>query len=124
MQRRRGFTLVELLVVLAIIGTLVALVAPRFTGSVDQARDTVLRQNLDTLRGAIDKHYADTGRYPDHLQDLVTRRYLRRLPADPVTESTTSWIVVAPALAEQGGVFDVKSGARGQARDGTVYRDW
>ena len=116
--------MIELLVVLAIIGTLLSLAAPRYTGSVDKAKEAVLHENLFTLRSAIDKYYGDTGKYPAALPDLVTKNYLRRIPSDPVTDSTTTWIIVAPVDAQKGAVFDVKSGAPGKSRDGTAYRDW
>lgn len=123
-RQRAGFTLIELLVVLAIIATLLSLAAPRYTGSVDKAKESVLRENLATFRSAIDKHFGDTGKYPATLNDLVTRKYLRRVPLDPVTDSETAWIVVAPADTQQGAVSDVRSGAPGKSRDGTAYRDW
>lgn len=123
-NRSRGFTLVELLVVLAIIATLMTLVAPRYTGSVDKAKEAVLRQDLATLREAIDKHYGDTGKYPATLEDLVTKRYVRKIPDDPITDSATTWRVIAPPDAQGGAVFDVKSGAKGKSRDGTAYEDW
>lgn len=127
MQRRlarRGFTLVELLVVLAIIATLLSLAAPRYLGTVDKAKEAVLRENLASLRDAIDKHYGDTGQYPLRLEDLVTKRYLRRVPVDPITESATSWIPIPPADAQKGAIADVRSGAQGRARDGSNYKDW
>lgn len=124
MNRLRGFTLIELLVVLAIIATLMTLVAPRYTGSVDKAKEAVLRENLTTLREAIDKHYGDTGKYPSTLDDLVTKRYLRRVPTDPVTDSATTWVLLPPPDPSMGAVFDVKSGATGKSRDGTAYREW
>lgn len=124
MDRLRGFTLIELLVVLAIIATLMTLVAPRYTGSVDKAKEAVLRENLATLREAIDRHYGDTGKYPATLDDLVTKRYLRRVPTDPVTDSATTWVILPPPDPSMGAVFDVKSGATGKSRDGTPYQDW
>lgn len=122
--RSRGFTLIELLVVLAIIATLVSLVAPRYTGSVDKAKEAVLREDLATLREAIDKHFGDTGKYPATLQDLVTKHYIRKLPVDPITDSAETWIIVPPEDAQKGAVFDVKSGASGESRDGSLYQDW
>lgn len=123
-KRNAGFTLIELLVVLAIIGTLLALAAPRYIGSVEKAREAALRENLATMRDVIDKFYGDTGKYPASLNDLVAQRYLRKIPVDPMTESNQSWISLAPEDGAQGGVFDVRSGSQGRARDGTLYKDW
>ena len=119
-----GFTLVELLVVLAIIATLLLLVTPRYFHQVDASRETVLRDNLRSTRDVLDKFYGDTGRYPDSLQELVDKRYLRVLPADPVTESTQTWQIVPAPEGYKGNVYDLRSGARGQARDGSSYADW
>jgi len=91
---------------------------------VDKAKESVLKENLSTLREAIDKHYGDTGKYPATLDDLVTKRYLRRIPVDPITDSANSWIVLPPADPQKGAVFDVKSGAPGKSRDGTAYASW
>ncbi len=119
-----GFTLIELLVVLAIIGTLTALVAPRYWGQVDVAKEAVLRDNLRGTREVIDKFYGDTGRYPESLQELVERRYLRSLPMDPVTGSATGWTLVSPPEGADGAVYDLHSNAPGTARDGRSYADW
>lgn len=123
-MERRGFTLIELLVVLAVIATLLSLVAPQYIGSLDKAKETVLRENLATLRSTIDKFYADTGQYPDSLDDLVVRRYLRTVPEDPFTESRTTWVVIAPPEKVKGAVYDIKSAAPGLGRDGLAYQDW
>lgn len=123
-MKARGFTLIELLVVLAIIGTLLSIAAPRYIGSVDKAKENVLREDLSTLREAIDKYYGDRGTYPMVLDDLVTKRYLRRIPEDPITDSARTWIVVPPPEPLKGAVFNVKSGAPGKSRDGSAYRDW
>jgi general secretion pathway protein G len=120
----RGFTLIELLVVLAIVATLLSIAVPRYYSSVDRSKEVVLRENLYHLRDAIGKYYGDRGRYPDSLEALTTEKYLRGAPFDPITESTTTWIVVPPADAQKGGVFDVKSGAAGKALDGTEYAAW
>ena len=119
-----GFTLIELLVVLAIIATLLLLVSPRYFQQVDASKETVLRDNLRSTRDVLDKFYGDTGRYPDSLQELVDKRYLRVLPADPVTESAQTWQIVPAPEGYKGNVYDVRSGARGQARDGSNYADW
>lgn len=124
MNRRRGFTLIELLVVLAIIGTLLSIAMPRYFGSVDLAREAALRQDLAVMRDAIDKHFADTGRYPSALGELVTQRYLRRVPQDPFTDSAETWTVIAPEDRALGAVYDVTSGATGLARDGSAYASW
>jgi len=118
---RNGFTLLELLVVVAIVTTLLTIAVPRYLGAVDRARDAVLRENLSSLRDAIDKYYSDQGRYPDKLEDLVGGRYLRNIPLDPVTESRITWILIAPPSAQAGKVYDVRSGAPGKSRDGIAY---
>jgi general secretion pathway protein G len=123
-SKNYGFTLIELLVVMAIIATLLTIATPRYFHSVEKSKEAVLHQNLFLMREALDKYYSDNGRYPDVLEDLVGKKYLRSLPADPVTGSALTWVVIAPQAAEQGGVFDVKSGAPGNARDGTEYRIW
>ena len=109
---------------MAIIALLLTVAVPRYYHSVDRAREAVLKQDLAQMRDAIDKYHGDRGRYPDSLEDLVTRKYLRKIPLDPITESATSWIAISPAEADKGNVFDVKSGATGTAIDGTSYADW
>lgn len=121
---RRGFTLIELLVVMAIVATLLSLAVPRYYGSVKRAEEATLKQNLALMRDAIDKHYADTGRYPDTLQDLVAKRYLRNVPLDPVTGAADSWTLIAPNPPELGRIYDVKSGSTSTAIDGTAFSTW
>jgi general secretion pathway protein G len=121
---KTGFTLIELLVVMAIIALLVSLAMPRYFHSVDSSRETILRENLSLTRQALDRYYGDNGKYPDTLDMLVSKKYLRSLPLDPVTGVNTSWIIVPPDVPEKGGVYDVKSGAPGNARDGTEYKNW
>lgn len=123
MSRSDGFTLIELLVVMAAMGLLLAVAAPRYVEHVDRSRETVLRHNLAGLREVVDKFYADRTRYPKDLQELVQERYLRQVPLDPVTDRADSWVLVPPPGA-QSGVFDVRSGAAGKARDGTPYASW
>jgi general secretion pathway protein G len=120
-MHKRGFTLIELLVVLAIIALLLTLAVPRYFQTIDTSKETVLINNLQATRSAIDKFYDDTGKYPDSLSDLVAKRYLRSLPMDPITESTTSWIIVAPDDHEKGNVFNIKSGAPGQTHLGLAF---
>lgn len=119
-----GFTLIELLVVLAVIATLLTLAVPRYFSSLERSRESVLQQNLALMRETLDKYYGDTGRYPDGLDELVSSKYLRSLPVDPITDSSATWVVVPPEQPEMGGVYDVRSGAEGVARNGTEYRNW
>src|ERR1700710_1806223 len=95
-SRPSGFTLVELLVVLAIVALLLGVAAPRYFGSLERSKETVLRDNLFQVRESLDHYYADTGKYPDKLDDLVARHYLRAPPVDPVTGSATTWVLVPP----------------------------
>ena len=119
-----GFTLIELLVVIAIISTLLLIAVPKYFGSVKQAQEATLRQNLALMRDAIDKHFGDTGRYPDALDELVAKRYLRSIPVDTSTGVADTWVVVPPASPELGRVYDVKSGSTEVARDGTALNTW
>ena len=121
---RRGFTLIELLVALAIVALLLSIAVPRYFGGLTRAEEAVLKENLMLLRDAIDKHYADTGKYPAGLEELVAKKYLRSVPPDPITQSATTWVQVPPADAKLGGVFDVKSGAQGSGGNGKPYAEW
>jgi general secretion pathway protein G len=122
--RRQGFTLIELLVVLAIIATLLLVAVPRYFSSHDRAKEAVLKENLYQMRDAMNKYYADKGKYVESIEALVSEKYLRTMPVDPITESATTWVVVPPEDPQKGGVFDVRSGAQGQASDGRLYSDW
>ena len=120
-----GFTLIELLVVLAIIGVLLTIALPKYFRSVEHSREAVLHQDLRVMRSAIDQFLADRGRYPSTLDELVEQRYLRSMPTDPVTESSGTWVVVAPPEGVAGeGVYDIRSGAAGNSLDGTAYGQW
>ena len=121
---RAGFTLIELLVVLAIVALLLTLAVPRYLPRIDGARETILLDNLRNTREVIDQFYADTGRYPDSLDQLVEKKYLRSLPVDPVTDSSATWIVVPPEDGAKGAVYSIKSGAPGNDRSGKPYLDW
>jgi general secretion pathway protein G len=122
--RRRGFTVIELLVVLAAIALLLSVAAPRYVQHLDNAREVTLRENLRQVRDAIDKFYTDQSRYPATLDELVKLRYLRNLPTDPITQQKNSWVIVAPTPPAPGAVFDIHSGAPGQSRDGSPYAAW
>jgi general secretion pathway protein G len=120
-----GFTLIELLVVMAIVSVLLTLAMPKYFHSVDKSREAVLRHDLQAMRDAIDKFLADRGRYPRSLEELAERRYLRAVPKDPITESSSTWVVIAPPDPEgPDGVHDVRSGAPGNSLDGTPYERW
>lgn len=143
----RGFTLIELLVVMAIIATLLAIAAPRYLNSTDDAREAALKSDLRTMREAIDHYHADRGVYPETLDDLVEKRYLRAIPVDPITGDAKSWTLIAPTAppppsssnaaagasaaapssitttAAPTGIYDVRSGASGTTRDGEPYQN-
>ena len=123
-QRPRGFTLIELMVVMVIVALLITLATPRYFGSLQKSKETALRQTLSVTRDALDKYYGDNGKYPDSLEDLIAKRYLRGLPVDPITGNDHSWTVVPPEDPEKGGVYDIHSGADGAGRDGKPFRDW
>lgn len=108
-----GFTLVELMVVLTIIALLISIVVPNYVGRAHRAEEAVLQENLALMRDALDKHYADSGRYPGSLDELVSKRYLRSIPKDPFTDSSSSWVPVAPQDTRKGNVWDVHSSAKG-----------
>ena len=120
----KGFTLIELLAVMVIIALLLTIAAPKYFGSIDRSREAILHQDLATMREALDKYYGDTGQYPDQLEDLVAKKYLRSIPRDPITETDASWIIVAPTNDAKGSVYDIKSGAEGNSSDGTAYSNW
>jgi general secretion pathway protein G len=123
-QHRNGFTLIELLVAMTIIALLLSIVVPRYFNSVGKAEEAVLKEDLSLMREALDKYHADTGAYPDTLDDLVGKKYLRKIPVDPITQSAAAWILIPPANTEKGAIYDIKSGAPGVAKDGTAYADW
>jgi general secretion pathway protein G len=123
LRRPRGFTMVELMVVMAIVGLLLALAWPRFAASLERGREQVLRHDLATMREAIDRFHGDVGRWPESLQELVQRRYLRALPPDPITDSVATWQPLPPPDGTRG-VHDVRSGAPGNASTGEPYAQW
>ena len=116
MKNNRGFTLVELMVVLTVIALLLSVVVPDYVGRMQRAEEAVLQENLTLMRDALDKHYADAGKYPSSLEELVAKRYLRSIPRDPFTQSAATWIPVPPADPKSGGVFDIHSAAKGYER--------
>lgn len=123
-MRKNGFTMIELLVAVSILALLVSIAAPRYFGNMDRAKEDVLREDLYVMRDAIDKFYADRGKYPDSLEELVTERYLRRVPVDPFTQSARTWVLVPSEDKSVRGVHDVRSGAHNSGSDGSSLKDW
>lgn len=125
MRPRRGFTLIELMVVMAIIAVLLTIAAPRYFNHLDRAREATLRQTLAVVRDAIDKFHGDTSNYPDSLDELVTKRYLRAVPVDPITDSAVTWVLQPPPPANGNGkLWNIRSGAEGNGAAGTPYAEW
>ena len=122
---KKGFTLIELLVVMSVIATLLTIAVPRYFEHLDRAREASLRESLAVMRDALDKYRGDTGRYPETLEELVTKRYLRKVPPDPITESTETWVLVPPPDEPgQRKIWDIRSGAEGQGKNGSDYSTW
>ena len=128
-MKQRGYTLIELLIVLAIIGLLVSIALPRFRDAQQRAREAVLRENLFRLREVMDQYHHDKGKYPATLATLVQEGYLREMPLDPITGRSDTWIEVPedmsdnPDSSAQAGVWDVKSGAEGVTLDGISFSE-
>ena len=127
--RLRGFTLVELMIVMAVVTILVSIAVPMYQRSLIRSKETVLKNNLFTLRTVIDEYTYDKQKAPQTLQDLVTEGYLRTIPMDPITKSSDTWKVVMedPTSAvsqSEPGIFDVKSGSDQNSLDGSAYADW
>ena len=125
----RGWTLIELLVVISLVMILASLALTQYRNSIRSAKEAVLRSNLFLMREAIDQFYADKGKYPDSLDALVSERYLRAVPKDPITDSSDSWQTVQAdpepgSVSASAGIYDVKSGSNDTASDGSRYADW
>jgi general secretion pathway protein G len=121
-QRQGGFTLLELMTIIAIIGILVTLAVPSYRGAVVKAREAVLKQDLFTVRDVLDQYRGDQGKYPPSLSDLVKSGYLRTVPVDPFTLSNSTWQEVVEAT--EGGIFDIHSGSDLVASTGIPYNQW
>ncbi|MDH3627040.1 MAG: type II secretion system GspH family protein [Acidobacteriota bacterium] len=124
-----GFTLVEMLVVVALIGIVAAIAVGQYGRAIDRAREATLRENLFVMRTQINNYFADKGRYPYDLHALVDDKYLRAVPQDPVTQSADTWDVIMNEVSDQDistepGIVDVRSGASGVSLDGTLFSDW
>lgn len=132
LTNRDGFTLIEIIIVLSIIGLLLGLAVPQYKNSVLKARETVLKENLFVLRKTIDQYRLDKGKYPPSLQTLVQDGYLRAIPVDPVTRSSETWVELPDAISpnedisvEPPGIVDVKSGSPDKSpADGSLYNTW
>ena len=128
-RRFAGFTLIELMVVMSLIVLLASIGLAVYANSVIRAKESVLKEDLFRMRDGIDQYYADKGKYPGSLQDLVSDKYLRAIPADPFTNSADTWREI-PSEPDptnptaQPGVYDVRSGSDQKALDGTNYADW
>lgn len=121
---RRGFTLIELLVVLAIVAVMITLAVPRYYSQVDASKESVLRENLRATRDVLDRFYGDLGRYPESLEELVERKYLRSLPVDPITESSATWLLEQPPSGYNGSVFNLRSASTAIGKNGRAYAEW
>jgi general secretion pathway protein G len=125
----RGFTLIEVLIVITLVTILASVGLATYTNSVRRAREATLREDLFRMRDAIDQYYADKNKYPAALQDLVSDGYLREIPKDPMTDSADSWQTENAEpdpsnAAASPGIFDVKSGSEDTAMDGSKYSEW
>ena len=123
-SKYQGFTLIEMLVVMAVVALLLTIALPRYFGALEKSRDVAMQENLKVMRLSIDQFFADKGRYPDTLDELVEQKYLSAVPLDPLTESRQSWVLVTGNEEGSSGISDVKSGAPGQSKDGRTYSDY
>jgi general secretion pathway protein G len=129
----KGFTLIELIIVIAIIGILATIAVPAMRTAPIRAREAALKENLFTLRSCIDQFHGDRARYPAAFDELVSMGYLRKMPVDPLTRSADSWVPIFEEVTEEAderdqqnpqGIIDLRSGAEGTALDGSLYADW
>ena len=128
-RTRAGFTLIELMIVMAIIGIIVSMAVPLYQKSIIRSKESVLKQNLFTMRTVIDEYTYDKQKAPQSLQDLVQQGYLRAIPVDPMTGSDSTWqIVMEDAMNStsqtEPGIYDVHSGSDGRSLEGTPYNEW
>lgn len=124
LSNSRGFTLIELMIVMSIVGILLTITQPMYRESTIRAREAVLMENLFALRDVIDQYYVDKERYPDSLEELSSDHYIRAVPTDPFTRSKDTWQLIPPPDGYGGGVYDVHSGSDLIAIDGTPYNEW
>lgn len=120
----KGFTLIELLVVLTILALLLSLASPKYFNHIDRAKEMALKEDLKTMRTAVDQYFGDHGVYPDNLESLLEQSYLDKIPVDPITERSDTWVIIPPEPPLEGNVFDLKSAAVGISKDGSAYNTW
>ena len=118
-----GFSLIELIVVIAIIAMLLVVALPRYQASIDRAELVALKTNLRTVRDSIDRYQEDKGNYPDSLQELIESHYLKSIPIDPITDSAQTWVILEETIDDKNGVVDIRSGAKGATALGIVYAE-
>jgi general secretion pathway protein G len=129
LSTRKGFTIIELMIVMTVISILVSIAVPVYQKAIVRSKETVLKNNLFTLRTLIDEYTYDKGKAPQSLQDLVSAGYLRQVPMDPMTDSNSTWqVIMEDALTSvnqtEPGIFDVRSGSNKTSMEGTPYSDW
>lgn len=124
LKNNHGFTLIELMIVMTIVGILLTIAQPMYKESTIKAKEAVLMENLFSLRDVIDQFYVDKNKYPDSLDELAENQYIRSVPKDPFTGSRESWQLVSPPEGYEGGIYDVHSGSDLISLDGTPYNEW
>lgn len=130
-SKEKGFTLIELIIVITIIGILVGLGLPQFKNATKRTREAALKENLFTMRKLINQYLVDKGKYPQSLQTLVDEEYLFRIPIDPMTKSTDTWVEIPQVMTMEEmatgtmpGIMDVQSGSVDIGTEGTAYNTW
>jgi general secretion pathway protein G len=128
-RRRFGFTLVELMIVMAIIAVLMSVAIPIYSRSIVRAKESVLKNNLFTMRTVIDEYTYDKQKAPQTLNDLVSDGYMRQIPVDPITGTADSWRVIMEDASNtvnqsEPGIFDVRSGSDKTSLEGNLYSEW
>lgn len=124
MKNSNGFTLLEMLTVIAIMGILASIAMPSFQKSIIRAKEATLQRDLFILRDVFDQYYSDHGRYPESLEVLVDEKYIRSIPEDPFTASISTWILISPEGEDPTGIYDIHSGSYRVGLNGIPYNEW